>query len=114
MDVTPAQIHAGQAIYARGMLSVTIGSFWSSPNPWIWKCPTPRLLAHYDRHVSANHLDVGVGAGYFLDRCRFPAPAPRVTGRRSMSVTCWRRFPSRARPSMVEVVGCAALFSARR
>ncbi|WP_255679732.1 class I SAM-dependent methyltransferase [Methylocystis sp. WRRC1] len=47
-------------------------------NRWIWKCPTERLLAHYDRHVSGNHLDVGVGSGYFLDRCRFPTPAPRV------------------------------------
>lgn len=47
-------------------------------NRFVWKCPTPRLLAHYDRHVSANHLDVGAGTGYFLDRCRFPSRAPRV------------------------------------
>jgi 2-polyprenyl-3-methyl-5-hydroxy-6-metoxy-1,4-benzoquinol methylase len=47
-------------------------------NRWIWKCPTPRLLAHYDRHISVNHLDVGVGTGYFLDRCRFPKATPRI------------------------------------
>jgi hypothetical protein len=35
------------------------------------------LLEHYNEHVSANHLEVGVGTGYFLDRCRFPAP-PRI------------------------------------
>ena len=29
-------------------------------------------------HVTANHLDVGVGTGYFLDRCRFSSNAPRV------------------------------------
>jgi hypothetical protein len=35
-------------------------------------------LEHYNRHVTTNHLDVGVGTGYFLDRCRFPAAAPRI------------------------------------
>lgn len=37
-----------------------------------WRCPARRIVAHYDTHVSANHLDVGVGTGYFLDKCRFP------------------------------------------
>lgn len=36
-----------------------------------------RPLAHYNEHVTASHLDVGVGTGYFLDRCQFPAP-PRL------------------------------------
>lgn len=48
-------------------------------NPWIWRCPTQRLVDWYDRHVSAHHLDIGVGTGYFLDRCRFPRPDPRIT-----------------------------------
>src|SRR5262249_57137305 len=30
------------------------------------------------RSITANHLDVGVGTGYFLDRCRFPDPRPRL------------------------------------
>jgi 2-polyprenyl-3-methyl-5-hydroxy-6-metoxy-1,4-benzoquinol methylase len=33
---------------------------------------------HYNKHASDNHLDVGVGTGYFLDRCRFPTPQPRI------------------------------------
>jgi ubiquinone/menaquinone biosynthesis C-methylase UbiE len=28
--------------------------------------------------VTGNHLDIGVGAGYFLDRCRFPTPDPTI------------------------------------
>ncbi len=47
-------------------------------NPLIWRCPTARILALYDQHAGASHLDVGVGTGWYLDRCRFPAPAPRV------------------------------------
>ncbi|WP_036284934.1 class I SAM-dependent methyltransferase [Methylocystis sp. ATCC 49242] len=78
MSVTPEQIHAGQAIYTPRMLQFYDLRVLVLSNRWIWKCPTERLLAHYDRHVSGNHLDVGVGSGYFLDRCRFPTPAPRV------------------------------------
>jgi len=40
--------------------------------------PSGRILEHYEEHVSTNHLDVGVGTGYFLDRCRFASPSPRL------------------------------------
>ncbi|CCJ06613.1 class I SAM-dependent methyltransferase [Methylocystis sp. SC2] len=76
--ITTEQIHAGQAVYTPKMLAIYDLLVLGLSNRWIWKCPTPRLLAHYDRHISGNHLDVGVGTGYFLDRCRFPAPTPRV------------------------------------
>lgn len=36
------------------------------------------VLALYNRHVTGNHLDVGVGSGYYLDRCRFPVSRPRL------------------------------------
>ncbi|MCB9938467.1 MAG: class I SAM-dependent methyltransferase [Planctomycetaceae bacterium] len=48
-------------------------------NRFIWKCPTSRLLRLYNDNVSANHLDVGVGTGYYLDRCRFPIEQPQIT-----------------------------------
>lgn len=38
-----------------------------------------RLLDWYDQRVTSTHLDVGVGTGYFLDRCRFPTSSPRIT-----------------------------------
>ncbi|TLG77686.1 class I SAM-dependent methyltransferase [Methylocystis sp. B8] len=78
MPVTTEQIHAGQAIYTPKMLAIYDVLVLGLSNRWIWKCPTPRLLAHYDRHVSGNHLDVGVGTGYFLDRCCFPTATPRI------------------------------------
>jgi SAM-dependent methyltransferase len=78
MPVTTEQIRAGQAIYTPKMLAIYDVLVLGLSNRWIWKCPTPRLLAHYDRHVSGNHLDVGVGTGYFLDRCRFPTSTPRI------------------------------------
>ena len=45
---------------------------------FLWGCPSGRILDLYNRHVSANHLDVGVGTGYFMDKCRFPSAAPRL------------------------------------
>jgi SAM-dependent methyltransferase len=47
--------------------------------PFLWRCPPARLLDLYAENVSTNHLEVGVGTGYLLDRSRFPAEDPRIT-----------------------------------
>jgi 2-polyprenyl-3-methyl-5-hydroxy-6-metoxy-1,4-benzoquinol methylase len=78
MSVTDEQVAAGQAVYSERLLRSYDFLVLGVSNRWIWKCPTARLEEHYRAHVSANHLDVGVGTGYFLDRCRFPSPSPRV------------------------------------
>ncbi|MCO1575094.1 class I SAM-dependent methyltransferase [Crossiella sp. SN42] len=48
-------------------------------NRFLWRCPRERLVQLYNDHVSARHLEVGPGSGYYLDHCRFPTPAPRIT-----------------------------------
>ena len=70
--------HAGQAVYTRTTLAFYDLVVLGVSNPLIWRCPTRRILAHYDRHVTSAHLDVGVGTGWYLDRCRFPGTAPRI------------------------------------
>ncbi|WP_431856796.1 class I SAM-dependent methyltransferase [Azospirillum sp.] len=76
-------VHAGQAVYSGLVLRLLYdGVVLGVSNPLIWKCPTARLLAHYDANVSANHLDVGVGTGWFLDHCRFPSPQSSFKGPR--------------------------------
>lgn len=47
-------------------------------NRLAWGCPAGRILSLYQEHVTANHLDVGVGTGFFLDRVTFPSSAPRL------------------------------------
>jgi len=42
-------------------------------NSFVWNCPTRLILDFYNQHVSAKHLNIGVGTGYFMVRCRFPA-----------------------------------------
>lgn len=70
--------HAGQAIYSPLTLALYDLVVLKLSNPLVWRCPTSRILALYDRHAAASHLDVGVGTGWYLDRCSFPAAAPRV------------------------------------
>lgn len=70
--------HAGQAVYTKRTLKIYDLLVLGISNKWIWKCPTPQLLAFYNQHISGNHLDVGVGTGYFLDRCQFPVERPRI------------------------------------
>ena len=78
MTATPQQIDAGQAGYTKRVLRVYDLWVLGFSNRLLWRCPTPRIVRHYNEHVTANHLDVGVGTGYLLDRCRFPSQAPRV------------------------------------
>lgn len=78
MTATPEEVEAGHAAYTKRTLNVYDLAVLGISNRFIWKCPTRRLLDHYNSHVSSNHLDVGVGTGYFLDHCRFPTEMPRV------------------------------------
>ena len=78
VSATREQVESGQAVYTKRVLKMYDFVVLGVSNRFIWKCPTPKQLQHYQKHVSANHLDVGVGSGYFLERCRFPSPSPRV------------------------------------
>lgn len=78
MSFTFEQVEAGQAIYSKRTLAVYDFVVLGVSNPILWQCSTQQLVEHYSKHVTANHLDVGVGTGYFLDRCQFPSPTPRV------------------------------------
>ena len=75
---TKEQIEAGQAIYTRCTLSVYDLLVHGISNRYIWKCPSYQIEAHYNKYLSLRHLDVGVGTGYFLDRCNFPSKSPRI------------------------------------
>lgn len=78
MSVSPEQVTAGQAIYTKRTLSAYDFIVLCVSNRLFWKCPARQLVEHYNRHVTANHLDVGVGTGFFLDHCLFPSQTPRL------------------------------------
>lgn len=66
-----------QSVYSPLTLAIYDTLVLRISNPAVWRCPTSRILGIYDSYVSSNHLDVGVGTGWYLDHCRFPA-APRL------------------------------------
>lgn len=70
--------HAGQAVYSPFVLTLYDMGVLGLSCRWLWRCPASILLAHYQQNISDNHLDVGVGSGYFLDKVNFPALNPRV------------------------------------
>ena len=72
-------VHAGQAAYKGWILTWVYDALvLGFSNHVLWKCPTAGLLDLYNANVTSNHLDVGVGTGYYLDRCRFPDAEPRL------------------------------------
>ena len=42
----------------------------------IWRCPTSRLVEGYRQNIRSEHLDVGPGTGYFLERAGLAAGSP--------------------------------------
>ena len=70
--------HAGQAVYSPFVLTLYDMGVLGLSCRWLWRCPASILLAHYQQNISDNHLDVGVGSGYFLDKVNFPALNPRA------------------------------------
>ena len=71
-------VHAGQAAYTPFTLSLYDKAVLGVSCRWLWRCPASRLLGHYQANIADNHLDVGVGSGYFLDKVRFPSSSPRL------------------------------------
>jgi SAM-dependent methyltransferase len=71
--------HPSVAVYTQRRLALYDALILRLSCRLLWHCPRSRLLELYDLHVGARHLDVGVGTGWFLDRCRFPVAEPQLT-----------------------------------
>lgn len=67
--------YAGQKEYSPWFLKIYDPLVLRFFGPVVWRCPTGRLVEHYNRHVGRRHLDVGPGTGYFLERARLLADA---------------------------------------
>jgi SAM-dependent methyltransferase len=62
--------YAGQAVYTPRVLRAYDTVVVRLSNLLVWRCPARTIQAQYDRHLSASHLDVGPGSGYYLDHTR--------------------------------------------
>jgi SAM-dependent methyltransferase len=76
--------HVGQPIRGQAIYTPFFLKYVYDPlvvhfaNQFTWRCPSRALLDLYDEHVSADHLDVGPGTGWYLKHCRFPSSSPRL------------------------------------
>lgn len=78
MMVNQKEVESGSTVYSRPMPAIYDIVVLGLLTRLLWRCPASHGLQLYNENVSANHLDVGVGTGYFLDHCRFPTEKPRV------------------------------------
>lgn len=79
MEQFPEAHKPGYAVYSRKSLAVYDALVLGFSNSLIWRCPSGNLVDLYSRHLSADHLDIGVGTGYFLDKATFPVAQPTIT-----------------------------------
>lgn len=61
----------GQAVYSS--LVLKIYDFWvlGLSNSYIWRCKSSKILSFTNQHITSNHLDAGVGTGYYMNKCNF-------------------------------------------
>lgn len=69
---------AGAAVYSKFLLSFYDIEVLMFELPYIFKCPLYKIMEFFNENISSTHLDVGVGTGYFLDKCKFPTENPTV------------------------------------
>jgi len=70
IETSPEQtaIAKAHAVYTPVILSIYDVLVHGLSNRFAWRCPTRLLLELYRDNLSANHLEAGVGTGFFLDR----------------------------------------------
>ncbi|WP_163833149.1 class I SAM-dependent methyltransferase [Spartinivicinus ruber] len=75
--ISQEQIETGQEVYSPNILKIYDILVLSLSNRFIWKSKKKLTQDFFNESVSANHLDVGVGTGYFLDNCQWQQK-PRI------------------------------------
>ena len=76
--VKESDIKKGQAVYTPIMLKLYNLWVLEISNQFIWRCPRAKQLEQFNKYISSNHLDIGVGTGYYLKSCKMP-PQPKVS-----------------------------------
>ncbi len=76
--IASKEANAGAAVYSNFFLSIYDWEVLIFEMQCIFKCSAQKILDLYSKYVSDTHLDVGVGSGYFLDKCHFPVTQPVV------------------------------------
>jgi hypothetical protein len=79
MTATADELRLSVRLYTPFVLAVYDAFVLQFSSRAAWRFSAPRILELYNRHLSGNHLEIGVGTGYFLDKAIFPTAQPRIT-----------------------------------
>lgn len=71
-------IKYGQAIYTKKILPFYDLFVIKFSNSLIWHCPQKILINFFKKNISNNHLDIGVGTGYFLRKLNLKPDEQRI------------------------------------
>jgi len=77
MSAAQEDVEKGYAVYSPRTLRLYDWWVLRVSTPYFWQCPIESILGLYRDHLSENHLEVGVGTGYFLGES-LPEGKPRI------------------------------------
>jgi ubiquinone/menaquinone biosynthesis C-methylase UbiE len=72
-------VERGQRVYTPLVLRAYDLVVLGFSNRFAWRCRSATMLERYDRHIGRRHLDLGVGTGWYLERCTWPVEQPEIT-----------------------------------
>lgn len=64
----------GYSIYTNSVLNIYDLWVLGFSNKYLWECPTKHIEMLFKQHITSNHLDIGVGTGYYLEKCLDKTP----------------------------------------
>ena len=67
MNITSVKIYLAQMVFTFMSHRFYDFALYNYITKYLWGCPKVLLLDNYVENVSANHLEIGVGSGYFLE-----------------------------------------------
>lgn len=73
------EVIEGQQVYTTSFLRVYDLVVLHIISRWFWRCPPQNMVQLYNKYLSANHLDIGVGTGYLLQKAKFPVAKPTIS-----------------------------------
>jgi hypothetical protein len=77
-DLTTRRVKRSQQFFNKGSLFFYDFLLYGVISKYAWGSSIQRLDSHYKKYVRHNHLEVGVGTGFLLNRVVFDSALPRL------------------------------------
>ncbi|TGM10144.1 class I SAM-dependent methyltransferase [Leptospira barantonii] len=73
------EVIAGQQVYTTSFLRIYDLVVLHIISRWFWRCDPQNMVDLYTKNLTGNHLDIGVGTGYLLQKAKFPVAKPTIS-----------------------------------